>query len=56
MRKINPALRAVFASGTIERKQRAEMRREGAEFSIRKPFTATEMLGAIRRALRAPAH
>jgi two-component system CheB/CheR fusion protein len=52
MRKINPAVRAVFTSGTIETKQRAEMKRQGVELSIRKPFTATEMLGAIRRALR----
>jgi hypothetical protein len=52
MRKINPALRAVFASGTIETKQRAEMRRNGVQVSIRKPYTAGEMLGAIRKALR----
>ena len=55
MRKINPSVRAVFTSGTIERKQRADMRRRGIEVSVRKPFTATEMLGAIRRALRSPA-
>ena len=52
MRKINPAVRAVFTSGTIESKQRTEMQREGVDVSIRKPFTAAEMLGAIRRALR----
>jgi FixJ family two-component response regulator len=32
------------------------MRRQGVEFSIRKPFTAAEMLDAIRRALRSTAH
>ncbi|HEY6066945.1 MAG TPA: CheR family methyltransferase, partial [Thermoanaerobaculia bacterium] len=55
MREINPGVRAVFTSGTIETKQRAEMKRHGVELSVRKPFTATEMLGAIRRALRSPA-
>jgi CheY-like chemotaxis protein len=52
MRRINPSVRAIFASGTIDMGQRALMRREGVELSVRKPFTATEMLGAIRRALR----
>jgi two-component system, chemotaxis family, CheB/CheR fusion protein len=55
MRRINPTVRAVFASATIESRQRAEMRRQGVEICVRKPFTATEMLGAIRRALRVPA-
>ena len=54
MRRINPGVRAIFASGTIDTGQRALMRREGVDLSIRKPFTATEMLGAIRRALRPP--
>jgi CheY-like chemotaxis protein len=56
MRKINPSLRGIFASGTMETRQRAQMRRQGVEFSIRKPFTAAEMLDAIRRALRSTSH
>jgi hypothetical protein len=32
------------------------MQRQGVEFSIRKPFTAAEMLDAIRRTLRPAAH
>lgn len=52
---MNPAVRAIFTSGTIESDQRAEMRKNGVEISVRKPFTETEMLGAIRRALRSPA-
>ena len=56
MRKINPAVRAIFTSGSIDNPQRAEMRRAGVALSIRKPFTATEMLGAIRKALRPAAH
>ena len=55
MKKMNPAVRAVFTSGTIESDQRAEMRKNGVEISVRKPFTETEMLGAVRRALCSPA-
>lgn len=54
MKKLNPTVRAVFTSGTIETPQGTEMRKHGVEVSVRKPFTATEMLGAIRRALHPP--
>ncbi|HEY3174116.1 MAG TPA: PAS domain S-box protein, partial [Thermoanaerobaculia bacterium] len=52
MKKINPQVRAILTSGTLEQSLRAEMRREGVSASIRKPYTAVEMLGVIRRVLR----
>ena len=52
MRKLKPEIRAIVASGTLDLSQRAEMRRSGVQTTIRKPYTAAEMLGAIRQALR----
>lgn len=55
MRKMTPTVRAVFMSGTNDSNQRVEMRKQGVRVVIRKPFNATEMIGAIRNALRPPA-
>jgi len=51
MRERDPQLRCVIASGNIGPEQRAEMRKQGVNVSIRKPYGSEEMLSALRRVL-----
>ena len=51
MRERTPGLRCVVASGNIDPEQRAAMKKQGVEVSIRKPYGSAEMLRAIRRVL-----
>ena len=51
MRERTPGLRCVVASGNIDPEQRAAMKKQGVEVSIRKPYGSAEMLRAVRRVL-----
>ena len=51
MRERDPQLRCVVASGNIGPEQRAEMRKQGVNVSIRKPYGSEEMLSALRKVL-----
>jgi two-component system cell cycle sensor histidine kinase/response regulator CckA len=51
MRERDPQLRCIVASGNIDPEQRAAMKQQGVNVSIRKPYGSSEMLRAIRRVL-----
>jgi two-component system CheB/CheR fusion protein len=51
MRERDPHLRCVVASGNIDPEQRAAMRKQGVNVSIRKPYGSAEMLRAVRQVL-----
>ncbi len=51
MRELDPQLRCIVASGNIDPEQRADMRRQGVDITIRKPYGWEEMLTAIRKVL-----
>jgi two-component system, chemotaxis family, CheB/CheR fusion protein len=51
MRERDPGLRCIVASGNIDPEQRAAMKKQGVNVSIRKPYGSSEMLRAIRQVL-----
>jgi PAS domain S-box-containing protein len=51
MRRQNPDLRGIIVSGTMDTVRRDEMFRNGVRATLRKPYSADDMLRAIRRAL-----
>ncbi len=51
MRERDPDLRCIVASGNIDPEQRAAMKKQGVNVSIRKPYGSAEMLRAIRQVL-----
>ncbi len=51
MREIDPAAKVLIASGDLGRQERIEMKNAGIEGSIRKPYSAGQVMKAVRRAL-----
>jgi two-component system cell cycle sensor histidine kinase/response regulator CckA len=51
MRKEKPELKAIIVSGTMDSVRRDEMFRNGVRATLRKPYSAAEMLRAVREAL-----
>ncbi len=51
MRKEKPELKAIIVSGTMDSVRRDEMFRNGVRATLRKPYSAAEMLWAVREAL-----
>jgi PAS domain S-box-containing protein len=47
MRKANPALRCIIASGNLDAEQRAAMQKEGVDATVRKPYTSSQILQAV---------
>jgi two-component system, chemotaxis family, CheB/CheR fusion protein len=47
MRKANPALRCIIASGNLDAEQRAVMQKEGVGATVRKPYTSSQILQAV---------
>jgi two-component system, cell cycle sensor histidine kinase and response regulator CckA len=47
MRKANPALRCIIASGNLDAEQRAAMLKEGVDATVRKPYTSSQILQAV---------
>jgi CheY-like chemotaxis protein len=54
MRKLNPALRVILASGYIDPEMRKEINALPVEAIVEKPFNAAELLHAVREALDRP--
>ena len=55
LKKINPVITVVFASGYFEPAIQSEMTRNGARFFLQKPYHPAEVLRTIREALDATA-
>ena len=55
IRGIDPAARVVIASGDLDQEHRVQMRKAGIEGSIRKPYSAVEIMKVVRRILDLPA-
>jgi two-component system CheB/CheR fusion protein len=51
MRKSNPALRCIVASGNLDADQRAAMKKEGVDVTVSKPYTGNQILQAVLTAL-----
>jgi two-component system CheB/CheR fusion protein len=51
MREIDPAAKVLIASGDLGRQERIEMKNAGIEGSIRKPYSAGQVMKAVRRVL-----
>jgi two-component system CheB/CheR fusion protein len=54
MREIDPKARIVVASGDLDREQRTDMRKAGVDGSIRKPYSAAEVMRTIRSVVDRP--
>jgi two-component system cell cycle sensor histidine kinase/response regulator CckA len=55
MREREPGLRCIVASGNIDKERRQSMKNEGISASLRKPYSASEMLEIVRQVLAGPA-
>jgi len=53
MKETDPSVRVILVSGTLETEMRADFSAEGVKASMRKPYTADEMLQKIRAVLDA---
>jgi PAS domain S-box-containing protein len=51
MRKANPKLRCIVASGNLDAEQRAAMMKAGVQASVRKPYTGPQILKAVQTIL-----
>ena len=51
MRELDPKSKVIIASGDLDRQQRLEMENAGMDGSIRKPYSAEEVMKTIRRIL-----
>jgi two-component system CheB/CheR fusion protein len=51
MREIDPGAKVLIASGDLGREERIEMKKSGIEGSIRKPYSAGQVMKAVRRVL-----
>jgi CheY-like chemotaxis protein len=51
MRKANPNLRCIVASGNLDAEQRAAMMKAGVQASVRKPYTGPQILKAVQTVL-----
>jgi two-component system CheB/CheR fusion protein len=51
MKALDPALKAIVASGNLDRERRTEMRDQGLLASLRKPYAPEEILKTVRRVL-----
>ena len=51
MRKANPSLRCIVASGNLDAEQRAAMKKEGVDATVRKPYSSSQILQAVLTAL-----
>ncbi len=51
MKEIDPAAKVLIASGDLGRQERIEMKKAGIEGSIRKPYSAGQVMKAVRRVL-----
>jgi two-component system CheB/CheR fusion protein len=51
MRKVNPELRCIVASGNLDAEQRAAMMEAGVQASVRKPYTGPQILKAVQTIL-----
>jgi two-component system cell cycle sensor histidine kinase/response regulator CckA len=53
MKKSDPDLKAIIASGNLDQEKRSRMRREGIRATLRKPYGAREIMKALRQVLEA---
>ena len=51
MREADPDLRCIVASGNLDADQRAAMKAEGVETTVRKPYSGSQILQAVQSAL-----
>jgi signal transduction histidine kinase/CheY-like chemotaxis protein len=51
MKKADPKLKAIIASGTLDAEKRSRMRRAGIRATLRKPYGPREILAALRQVL-----
>jgi PAS domain S-box-containing protein len=51
MKALDPDLKAIVASGNLDRERRTEMRDQGLLASLRKPYAPEEILKTVRRVL-----
>lgn len=54
MKRMKPQLKVIFASGYLEPATRAEMKKEGGNHFVQKPYVITDLLQQVRQLLDAP--